>query len=236
MTTTTEYKKEYVNRAVLFDLVARSLGHNQVIKALTGLPIAFVHDHQQRSSTSHGNHENLSNHESLHDSHGDHGNRQWDQWNQRNQSNHGSHAGNHYDAYRVYFRANSNPIGDLHAGHFFAIDDRTGHTVDPYDADWQVAGSNGMCQTFSIMTCLGKTRDLRPGEYLNNAKTALLFAANHTLYFVRVWRKYALNSCYEEPYLDASELREDILALIESPDLADIFSREETFLYSESLE
>ena len=198
---------EYINKAVLFDLVTRSLGHDLVVKSLTGFPIVFHGGQKNRP----GDHY-----------HGKKGNLQ--------QGNH-THGIHSKQFYRVHFRTATNQSDPL-SGHFFAVNEMTGHTIDPYNADWQVPGSNGMCQTFSIMTCLGETHELRPGQYLHNAKIALMFAANNTPLFVLVWRKYARDSCYEEPHLNATELREDIMALIASPDFADIFSREETFFYS----
>ena len=107
------------------------------------------------------------------------------------------------------------------AGHFH-YKPNLGDTIvkNSYDLKWQLDKTNGLCQTYALMGFLIDNGILAnppfvPGDYLTNAKIALMFIRdNCTKIISKVWNEicktHSETTWYDEHKLNAGELSEDI--------------------------
>lgn len=127
-------------------------------------------------------------------------------------------------------------IGRDSAGHFHWKKD--GIASDSYKMRWQVSGSNGFCQTFSIMGYLGKTDGLVPGDYYKNNLEALKFLLrNYKLiwsYWEDVSKQLEKHIYFPDHRITQKKLRDSIQALIDLPELTLQKIITEEIVYDES--
>jgi len=61
--------------------------------------------------------------------------------------------------------------------HWYAI--INGKSIDSYSLNYQIRGTAHFCQTFALLILLGKTHNLKSGDYVNNIKVAINFWTNY---------------------------------------------------------
>lgn len=126
------------------------------------------------------------------------------------------------DKYGIHFHT---ARGSGNSGHFVFID-KTGQVFNSYQRGWQIAGSNGFCQTFAMMSSLGLHTRFQGRNKIDCSRLCAEFLLSHIKLIHEIYLDVVHEYIYDYDKLSVSELGEDIQGLIDYPLFWDIVTEE----------